>query len=40
MRTREARPLWVGLTVGLLIIGAAIYLLTYFLIEDILAWLK
>ena len=40
MRTREMRPLLVGLTVGLLVIGAATYLFTYFMIEDILALLK
>ena len=40
MRTREAPPFWVGLTVGLLIIGAATYLFTYLMIEDILAQLK
>jgi hypothetical protein len=40
MRTREVRPLWVGLTVGLLVVGAATYLFTYLMIEDILALLK
>jgi hypothetical protein len=40
MRAQEATPFWVGLTVGLLIIGAAAYLFVYFMIEDLLAWLK
>ena len=37
MRIREVRPLWVGLAVGLLVVGAATYLFTYLMIEDILA---
>jgi hypothetical protein len=39
MRTQEARPLWVGITLGLLY-WLATYLLTCFMIEDVLAQLK
>jgi len=40
MRTREANPLWVVLTLGLLIVGGAAYLFAYFMIGEILDWLK
>jgi hypothetical protein len=40
MQPREAVPLWVGLTLGLMIIGAGVYLTGYFVIEDFLAFFK
>ena len=33
---REAMPLWVWLTLGLLILGAVVYFTGYLLVEDIL----
>lgn len=35
MRTREANPLWVGLTLGLLIVGGVAYLFSYFIIDGL-----
>jgi hypothetical protein len=40
MKPREAVPLWVGLTLGLMIVGAVMYLTGYFVLEDFLAFLK
>jgi hypothetical protein len=40
MQTREAVPLWVGLTLGLMIVVAIVYLAGYFVIEDLLAFFK
>jgi hypothetical protein len=39
MQPRESAPLWVGLTFTLMI-GALIYATGYFVIEDLLAYLK
>jgi hypothetical protein len=33
---REAMPLWVWLTLGLLILGAVVYFTGYLLVEDLL----
>jgi hypothetical protein len=40
MQPREAVPLWVGLTLGLMIVVAVIYLTAYFVIEHLLAFFK
>jgi hypothetical protein len=40
MQPREAVPLWVRLTLGLMIVVAVIYLTGYFVIEDLLAFFK
>jgi hypothetical protein len=40
MQPREAVPLWVGLTLGLMIVVAVMYLTGYFVIEDLLAFFK
>jgi hypothetical protein len=40
MQPRESAPLWVGLTVVLMIVGSVIYLTGYFIIEDLLAFFK
>jgi hypothetical protein len=40
MQPREAVPLWVGLTLGLMIVGVVMYLSGYFVIEDLLAFFK
>jgi hypothetical protein len=40
MQPREAVPLWVGLTLGLMIVGAVMYLTGYFVLEDFLAFFK
>jgi hypothetical protein len=40
MRPRETAPLWVGLSFALMIVGAIMYLTGYFVIEDILAFIK
>jgi hypothetical protein len=37
MQPREAVPLWVGLTLRLIIVGAVMYLTGYFVLEDFLA---
>jgi hypothetical protein len=40
MQPRESTPLWVRLTVALIIIGMVMYLTGYFMIEDLLALFK
>jgi hypothetical protein len=40
MQPRESVPLWVGLTFALMIVGTVMYLTGYFMIEDLLAFLK
>jgi hypothetical protein len=40
MQPREAAPIWVGLSFALLIIGTILYVAGYFMIEDILAFIK
>lgn len=40
MQPRESSPLWVWLTLGLMIVATAIYLTGYFVIEDLLAFFK
>jgi len=40
MQPRESAPLWVGLTVALMIVGMVMYLTGYFMIEDFLALFK
>ena len=40
MQPRESAPLWVGLTVALIIVGTVMYLTGYFMIEDLLALFK
>jgi hypothetical protein len=40
MQARESAPLWVGLTVALMIVGSVMYLTGYFIIEDLLAFFK
>ncbi|SHG77767.1 hypothetical protein [Bradyrhizobium erythrophlei] len=40
MQPREAVPLCVRLTLGLMIVVAVIYLTGYFVIEDLLAFFK
>jgi hypothetical protein len=40
IQPREAVPLWVGLTLGLMIVVAVMYLTGYFVIEDLLAFFK
>jgi type IV secretory pathway VirB3-like protein len=40
MQPRESAPLWVGLTFALMIVGIVVYLTGYFILEDILAFLK
>jgi len=40
MRPREGVPLWVGLTLELMIVVAVMYLTGYFVIEDLLAFFK
>ncbi len=40
MQPRESAPIWVGLTFALMIVGTVMYLMGYFMIEDILAFLK
>ena len=40
MQPRESAPLWVRLTVALMIVGMVMYLTGYFIIEDLLALFK
>ena len=40
MQPRESAPLWVGLTFALMLVGAVMYLTGYFIIEDLLAFIK
>jgi hypothetical protein len=40
MQPRESAPLWVGLTVVLMIVGSVIYVTGYFIIEDLLAFFQ
>ncbi len=40
MQPRESAPLWVGLSFALLIVGGLLYLAGYFIIEDLLAFVK
>jgi hypothetical protein len=40
MRSREPSPFWVWLTVGLMALGTAAYVTSYFMIEDFLAYFK
>ena len=40
MQPRESVPLWVGLTFALMIIGPVMYVAGYFVIEDLLAYVK
>jgi succinate dehydrogenase hydrophobic anchor subunit len=37
---RESAPLWVGLTFALMIVGTIMYVTGYFMIEDLLAYVK
>jgi hypothetical protein len=37
---RESLPLWVWLTLGLMICGTVAYMTGYFVIEDLLAFFK
>jgi hypothetical protein len=37
---RESSPLWVWLTLGLMTVGTLVYVTAYFMIEDLLAFLK
>jgi hypothetical protein len=40
MQPRESAPLWVGLTFALMLVGAVMYVGGYFMVEDLLAFLK
>ena len=40
MQPRESSPLWVWLTLGLMIAGTVAYMTGYFVIEDLLAFFK
>jgi hypothetical protein len=40
MQARETSPLWVWLTLGLITVGAIMYLTGYIVIEDLLAYFK
>ena len=40
MQPRESAPLWVGLTFALVLVGTVMYLTGYFIIEDLLAFIK
>ena len=40
MQPRESAPLWVGLTFVLMIVGTVMYVAGYFVVEDLLAFLK
>ena len=40
MRPRESAPLWVGLTFVLMLVGTVMYVAGYFVVEDLLAFLK
>jgi type IV secretory pathway VirB3-like protein len=40
MQPRESAPLWVGLTFALMLVGTVMYLAGYFIIEDLLAFIK
>jgi hypothetical protein len=40
MQPRESAPLWVGLTLALMLVGTVMYLTGYFIIEDLLAFIK
>jgi type IV secretory pathway VirB3-like protein len=40
MQPRESAPLWVGLTFALMLAGTVMYLTGYFIIEDVLAFIK
>ncbi len=40
MQPRESAPLWVGLTFALMLVGTVMYVAGYFVVEDLLAFLK
>jgi hypothetical protein len=40
MQPRESAPLWVGLTLALMIIGTVVYVTGYFMVEDLLTFFK
>jgi hypothetical protein len=40
MRPRESSPLWVWLTIGLMTVGSAVYVTSYFMIEDFVTFFK
>ena len=40
MQPRESAPLWVGLTLVLMIVGAVMYVTGYFMVEDVLRLFK
>jgi hypothetical protein len=40
MQPRESAPLWVGLTFVLMLVGTVMYVAGYFMVEDLLVFLK
>jgi hypothetical protein len=40
LQPRESAPLWVWLALGLMAVGSVVYVITYFMIEDVLALVK
>jgi hypothetical protein len=40
MQPRESAPLWVGLAFALMLVGTVMYLTGYFIIEDLVAFIK
>jgi hypothetical protein len=40
MQPRESAPLWVGLTFALMIVCIFVYLMGYFMIEDVLIYFR
>ena len=40
MQPRESAPLWVGLTFVLMVVGAVMYVTGYFVVEDLLRFIK